>query len=395
MAGTMIDYLKTYGSRSFHEEPLNEVDSLILCQFSYLKFDNMVPGASEDKRSVYISDLQKHADFEKLFKNTMFARSNRRLFDTMLSSRRFCELRMNSYINIVETERQIQFSAITFTLEDGTVYVAFRGTDESLVGWKEDLNMAFLDPIPGQEYSVKYLNTVAKKMNRPFYVGGHSKGGNLAVYASMNCAKTVQDRIIKIYNMDGPSFRPQVLEKYHYEAIKDRTVKIIPHSSLVGMLFEQTMDYRVVKSRALGLMQHDPYSWRVRYGRFVDINQVLEGQRIMDDTLNEWILSRNEQEIRVFVDTLYQVLCSTRKDNLIDFSADLMNSIGSILSAIKEVDEETKKMISTTIKDLVHLTQVRVRDEITRKPRQLIENITQKKGNITQKKGNIEKEESL
>ena len=388
MAGTMIDYIKTYGARSFYEEPLNEVDSLILCQFAYLKFDGMVPGVSENKKSVYMRDLYQHADFEKLFKNTMFARSNRRLFDTMLSSRRFCELRMNSYINIVETERQFQFSAITFTLEDGTVYVAFRGTDESLVGWKEDLNMAFLDPIPGQEYSVKYLNTVAKKMNRPFYVGGHSKGGNLAVYASMNCAKSVQDRIIKIYNMDGPSFRPQVLEKYHYEAIKDRTVKIIPHSSLVGMLFEQTMDYRVVKSRALGLMQHDPYSWKVRYGRFVDMNQVLEGQRIMDDTLNEWILSLDEKQIRVFVDTLYQVLCATRKDNLIDFSADFMNSMGSVLNAIKEVDEETKKMIKTTIKDLVRLAQVRVKDEITRKPRQLIEN-------ITQKKGNIEKEESL
>lgn len=388
MAGTMIDYLKTYGARSFHEEPLNEVDSLILCQFAYLKFDGMVPGVSEDKRSVYMRDLYHHADFEMLFKNTMFARSNRRLFDTMLSSRRFCELRMNSYINIVETERQLQFSAITFTLEDGTVYIAFRGTDESLVGWKEDLNMAFLDPIPGQEYSVKYLNTVAKKMNLPFYVGGHSKGGNLAVYASMNCAKSVQDRIIRIYNMDGPSFRPQVLEKYHYEAIKDRTVKIIPHSSLVGMLFEQTMDYRVVKSRALGLLQHDPYSWKVCYGRFVDIKQVLEGQRIMDDTLNEWILSLNEQEIRVFVDTLYQVLCTTRKDNLIDFSADFMNSMGSVLSAIKEVDEETKQMIGATVKSLVRLAQVRVKEEITRKPRQLIEN-------ITQKKGNTEKEESL
>lgn len=388
MAGTMIDYLKTYGTRSFREEPLNEVDSLILCQFAYLKFDGMVPGVSENKRSVYMRDLYQHSDFEKLFKNTMYARSNRRLFETMLSSRRFCELRMNSYINIVELERQFQFSAITFTLEDGTVYVAYRGTDESLVGWKEDLNMAFLDPIPGQEYSVKYINTVAKKMNRPFYVGGHSKGGNLAVYASMNCAKSVQDRIIKIYNMDGPSFRPQVLEKYHYEAIKDRTVKIIPHSSLVGMLFEQSMDYRVVKSRALGLLQHDPYSWKVRYGRFVDIEQVLGSQRIVDETLNAWILSLNEEQIRVFVDTLYLVLCSAKKDNLLAFSTDLGNSIGSIVGAIKEVDEETKQMIGATLKDLVRLAQLRVKEEITRKPRQLIDN-------ITQKRGNIEKEESL
>ena len=154
------------------------------------------------------------------------------------------------------------------------------------------------------------------------------------------------------------------------------------------MLFEQSMDYRVIKSRALGLLQHDPYSWKVCYGRFVDIEQVLGSQRIVDETLNEWILSLNEEQIRVFVDTLYQVLCSTQKDNLLAFTTDLGNSIGSILGAIKEVDEETKQMIGATLKELMRLAQLRVREEITRKPRQLIDN-------ITQKRGSVEKEESL
>lgn len=381
MAGTMIDYVKTYGIRGFAEEPLNEVDSLILCQFAYLKFDGMVPGISENKSSVTLQELYAHEDYEKLFKNTWFVRNNKRLFTEMLNSKRFGGIKLNAYVNIVEPEQETQFSAITLRLEDGTVYVAYRGTDESIIGWKEDLNMAFLDPIPGQAYSVKYLNMVSGKISGPFYVGGHSKGGNLAVYAAMNCPKSVQERIIKVYNMDGPSFRPEVLERCDYRAIRERTVKIIPHSSLVGMLFEQTMDYRVVKSKALGLLQHDPFSWHVRYGRFVDIKQVFEGQKALDDTLNEWIMSLDEQQIRTFADTLYDVLSAAKKDNLIDFSADWMNSLSSVAGAIKEVDEETKQMIRTTIKALLRLAQTRVMDGITRKPKQLIDNITQKKEN--------------
>lgn len=379
MPGTMLDYLKTYGTRTFMEEPLNEVDSLILCQFVYLKFDGMVPDLKDNKPSVTLQELAAHKDYENLFKNTWFVKNNKKLFESMLNSRRFGKMKLNCYVNIVETEWETQFSAITCILEDGSIYVVYRGTDESIVGWKEDLNMAFLDPVPGQAYSVKYLNMVVGKLHQPFYIGGHSKGGNLAVYAAMNCPKEVQERIIKIYNMDGPSFRPEMLKKYDYAAIKERTVKVIPQSSLVGLLFEQTGDYRVVKSKAVGILQHDPFSWHVRYGRFVDIKQVFESQRIMDDTLNEWILSLNEEEVRTFVDTLYQIISSTQKNNLIDFSLDWMNSINCMVTAGREVDDKTKEMIKKTMKGLFRLAQIRVMDEITRKQKQLLENFTPKK----------------
>ncbi len=378
MAETMMDYIKEYGAFSFFEEPLNEVDSLILCQFAYLKFDGMVPDVKENKASVTLQALREHEGYDNLFKNTFFEKNNRKLFEEMLASRRFRHIKMNCYTNIIETQWETQFSAITYLLEDGTVYVVYRGTDESLVGWKEDLNMAFLDPIPSQAYSVKYLNMVVGRLRQPFYIGGHSKGGNLAVYAAMNCTKDVQDRIIKVYNMDGPSFRPEVLEKYDYAAIADKTVKILPQSSLVGMIFEQGEDYRVVKSKALGPLQHDLFSWQVKYGRFVDVEQLFEGQKLMNDTLNEWILSLNEEQIRAFTSTLYQVLCATEKNNVIDFSMDWQNSINSVLMATKEVDEKTKEMIKEIAKELFRMAQQRVRNEITRKPKELIENITQR-----------------
>ncbi len=382
MTGTILDYLKEYGQIPLSQEPLNEVDSLILCQFAYLKFDGMVPDVKENKPFVTLQELAAHQDYEKLFKNVWFEKSNRKLFEGMLASKRFQNLKLNCYVNIIETGWETQFSAITVLLEDGTLYVVYRGTDENIVGWKEDLNMAFLDPIPGQAYSVKYLNMVVGKLHQPFYIGGHSKGGNLAMYAAMNCPKEVQNRIIKVYNMDGPGFRPQVLEKYGYEAIKDKTIKILPHSSLVGMIFEQGMDYRVVKSRALGLLQHDPFSWGVKYGRFVDMEQVFEGQRFMNDTLNEWILSLDEEQAKKFIDTLYQVISASQKDNLIDFSTDLKTSITGMSAAVKEVDEETRQMIIEMLKALFQVAQLRVREEITRKPKEIIQNLKQRTENM-------------
>ena len=174
--GTVLDFLKEYGRYSFREMAMTEVDSLALCQLSYLKFDGMVPGVKENGSSVTLKSLREHPDYEKLFADVRYEQENRALVEGMLAGKRFRNLKLNCYVNFIEKEWETQFSAITFILSDGTVYVAFRGTDETIVGWKEDFNMAFLSPVPGQAYSVEYLNTVASRILCPFYVGGHSKG---------------------------------------------------------------------------------------------------------------------------------------------------------------------------------------------------------------------------
>lgn len=365
MAGTIIDYLQEYGDCTFRERPMNDVDSLALCQLSYLKFDGMVPDVRSNGASVTLRELRERADFDKLFADERFEKSNRALMEGMLSGRRFGSLRLNCYINLVEKEWETQFSAITFLLEDGTIYIAFRGTDETIIGWKEDFNMAFLSPVPGQAYSVKYLNMVTGRLHNSFYIGGHSKGGNLAVYSAMKCTPQVQKRILKIYNMDGPGFRPEVLQECDYESISDRVVKILPHSSMVGMIFECDIHYQVVESKGFGLAQHDPYSWLVENGEFVKADDIYESRRRMNSTINEWILSLNEQQLRIFVETLYQVVSASQADSLIEFTADWKKSMNGIIAALKEVDDQTARILREIIKSLFEIAGARMREEIT------------------------------
>ncbi len=369
---TVLDYLKEYGDCSFRDMPMTEVDSLALCQLSYLKFDGMVPGVRENSSSVTLQSLKEHPDYEKLFADVRYEEVNRALIEGMLAGKRFRNMKLNCYVNIIEKQWETQFSAITYILDDGTVYVAYRGTDETIVGWKEDFNMAFLSPVPGQEYSVGYLNSVADRIRVPFYVGGHSKGGNLAVYSAMNCRPEVQDRILRVFSMDGPGFRPEVLERCGYDLIADRVTKILPHSSLVGMLFESDMNYQVVASKTFGLAQHDPYTWLVEGDHLKHVNDIYERRKRMDNTLNTWILSLDEKQLRTFVDTLYQVISASRADNLIEFTAEWKRSMNGIIAALKEVDEDTTKVLKTVVKALFDIAGANIKEEFTKNTRDVI-----------------------
>lgn len=363
--GTILDYIREYGDYTFSEKPLNEVDSLVLCQFAYLKFDGIVPGAGEHGDAVSMSFLESHQDKDRLFADERYQENNTALFRGMLDSARFSTLRMNYYVNMIETDKETQFSAVTFFLEDGTIYAAYRGTDETIVGWKEDFNLAFSKPVIGQLRSVEYLNEVASEFEKPFFMGGHSKGGNFATYAAMNCKEEIRNRIVKIYNHDGPGFRPEIRKQGNYDEIAGKVVKIIPHSSLVGMLLEShAAGYMVVESRSFGLLQHDPYSWLVREDEFVRVKDIYKGRRFMDETLNEWILSLNEEQIHSFVDTLYEVVSASKAVTLIDFTADWKKSMMAVAAAFKGLDEETASMLKRIIASLFELAGERAREEI-------------------------------
>ncbi|MCI9143309.1 MAG: DUF2974 domain-containing protein [Lachnospiraceae bacterium] len=373
--GTVLNYLEKYGRYTFEEMPLTEVDSLALCQLSYLKFDGMV---GESGEPVILKSLKDHPDYEKLFADVRYEKVNRALLEEMMKGRRFGDMKLNYYVNVIEEKWETQFSAITCFPDEEIVYVAFRGTDETIVGWKEDFNMAFLSPVPGQEYSVRYLEEVASRFQGPFYVGGHSKGGNLAVYSAMNAAPHIQERIIKVYSMDGPGFRPEVLEKCGYDRISEKVVKILPNSSLVGMIFESDMHFQVVKSNTFGLLQHDPYTWQVTGNHLVRANDLYERRREMDNNLNEWILSLDEQQLRTFVDTMYHVITASQADNLIDFTAEWKRSMNGIIGALKEVDEDTVKMLREMVRSLFEIARANRRRQIASKTEATWNLLTQK-----------------
>lgn len=362
--GTIIDYVKEYGDYTFSEKPLSEVDSLVLCQFAYLKFDGMVPDIGKNTEAVDLQYLLQHEDYDNLYAFKPYREKNNKLFTAMAQSKRFGNMKLKNYVNQIEPEKETQFSAITFQLSDALFYVAYRGTDENIVGWKEDLNLAFSEPAQGQVMSAEYLNRAAGEFTKNFYIGGHSKGGNLAVYASMNCKKEIQDRITTIFCHDGPGFRPEVKEKCGYADIESRIMRTIPHSSLVGMILYSEGSYRVVESKYMGLMQHDPYSWLIDGDDFQVVKRIHSSAMFRDKALNAWILSLSQEQMHIFIDTLYEVAMASESDNLVDFTVNWKRSIHGIMEAVKSVDAETKQIMGDMIKALFEMLSQHAKEEL-------------------------------
>ena len=353
MAGTVIEYLQKYGDISFREKPLNDVDSLALCQLSYLKFDGMVSDVRHNGPSVTLREIAERPDVDKLFGDVRFEKENRALFEGMLSGRRFRDMKLNCYINLVEKEWETQFSAITFILDDGTLFLAFRGTDETIVGWKEDFNMAFLSPVPGQEYSVKYVNMVTGWLHQPFYIGGHSKGGNLAAWAGLHLPHKNYGRLLAVYNNDGPGFNRSMTERPEYVLLRDRMHTFIPESSIVGVLLEHCEDYTVIASTAKSIMQHEALSWCTERNRFIHLEERSTMGRRSDDVLRDWIGSMTPQERKDFTDAFFEILSMGGKARTLDDVQEM--GLSGAVALVKEyagADEKTRRILVETFKRL-------------------------------------------
>lgn len=341
--GNIIDYLKEYGEYSLLERPFCDEDSLVLAQFSYLKLENIVPGLSRGEPGVTPGEIGRLKNKEELFADERYARQNAALFEAICRSRRFQTMKLTGYINRIDVREPSQFSAVTCLLEDDSAYVAFRGTDETLSGWKEDFAMAYRAPVRSQELSVDYLNRTMVYSGGALIVGGHSKGGNLAVYASMYCEEAVRKRIRRIYNLDGPGFCPQLRENGAYREIAPRIRKIVPHSSVVGMLLEDTGCYETVESSAFGVLQHDPYSWVIKDGKFVTVSDVYRGRRAAMEVLNRWIRSLTKEELGNMIEEIFDIIGASGAQTLLDFSGNWRPAARRMAAAFHDMEKERKK----------------------------------------------------
>lgn len=358
--GNIVDYIHEYGKYTFTQEPLNEADSLVLCQLTYLNYGPFVPGLEKRNVPVSIRSIYDHPDRDRILDDYWYRENNKELFAAAAESKRFGSLKMNFYVNIINIEDETQFSAITYILEDKNVYIAYRGTDATIIGWKEDLNLAFSKPIHSQYLSVEYMDRVAGYIAGSFYAGGHSKGGNLAVYAAMNCSSRTRRKLLHVYNNDGPGFRPEIRQMGNYDAIADRVSKFIPRSSVVGMILEDHSDYEVVESKGVGLLQHNAYSWKIEGQKFVRARNVSNGKMLRDASMNEWILSLSEEEAHAFIDTLYEVISASEASNVFEFSADLKKSTQNVIEAAKGVDKTTRKGILKTFRSFFDIAAGKV-----------------------------------
>lgn len=275
-------------------------------------------------------------------------------FRAAASNPRFADSQMNAALEIFSADQQTQFAAVTFRLPDGTLVVAFRGTDDTLVGWREDFNMAYQYPVPAQRTAADYLEKIGRLWDGPLILTGHSKGGNLAVYAAMNAPDDIQDRIEQIYSMDGPGFQQNVIESYEYSAIADRITKVVPELSIIGMLLKAPPSERriVVTSQADGVMQHSGYTWQMDGDRFHTVPDIAPSSRTFNEAVNEWLAGMSQRQREHAVTALFRILESSGHANVSEIMHAGPGIIPDIVGSYVGLSGEDRKYINQAIRML-------------------------------------------
>ena len=335
------EYLDWRADVPFSAAPFNDVDNLILATLAYTDFDGIVPSGRESVSLdlIYRSFYQTHCR-ENIPDHGPQIEKAPLLMDGMLSGVRFGSLEACRYINEIDSDKSAQISAVTFLLEDGTAYVAFRGTDSTLVGWKEDFNLSYLSETAGQQRAVQYLEETAAEISRPLRVGGHSKGGNFAVYASAFCS--VQDRILSVYSNDGPGFRAEIVQSDAYRRILPKLVSIIPDTSIIGLLLKSDADQKVVRSSASGIQQHDPFTWCVCRDSF-ERAELSEAGKIIDKAMDTWVEGMDDETRRSFTETVFSLFESTGAETFQEIGRNKARNAEVILSHLFSLAKDKQK----------------------------------------------------
>jgi len=347
----IIDYVRWRGDIPFEQVPFGAVDALVLSYLSYMPFDGLV-SAEFSLEGAQLADAAEYFLEHGLSSSCMIdsVKEDCQLLAAVKDCERFGTLRVTGYVNRYNEEDEEQFSAVTFIPPTGPAFVAFRGTDSTVVGWKEDFNMSFSSEVPAQGAALDYIVRASQALPMPAILGGHSKGGNLAAYAGIFAPQSVQQRILCVYNFDGPGFNETVIASKEFHQIDMRIHTFVPQSSLIGILLWHAEPFIVVRSDAGGLFQHNPYSWQVMGGRFETMPARTRESRLAEDTIKGWLSSLSVQERRQVIDGVYGVLSASDGRNVADLFEG--RNVRAILRAVSSMDEETKDIIVDSFKRL-------------------------------------------
>ncbi len=327
----------------------NEIDNLILSRLSYFPFDDIV---TENEEITIKESYERYK--ARGTTGRILQEEDIELFPKLANSERFGNMKLTNYTNKLDPIQEKQFSAITILMPDNTIYVAYRGTDNTIIGWKEDFNMSFSYLVPAQTDAVNYLENVAKKYLNKIRVGGHSKGGNLAVYASAFCDKKIKDRIINVYNNDGPGFCEQVINSKEYKEILEKVHTYIPQTSIIGRLLNHEEKTTILKSEEIGIMQHDLYSWQLLGDKFIRDEQT-NSSKYIDKTITDWLKAVEPNQREFFIDKFFEILNATGAKTLSEISNNKLASAKAIIKTYQDIDPESKEIMIKTLKIFIDI----------------------------------------
>lgn len=343
--GNIMDYISWRGDLTFAQSPFNEVDNLILACFSYVNLDR-IPAVTRQKGielKKLVKEFKKLHTIKELEANKSFIRLAPFMMFEMAESVRFGNCVIRNYVNEIVTEAEQQFSAVEIVLDDGTSYISFRGTDDTIIGWKEDFNLS-TGVVPAQERAVEYMQRISDKASGMLRVGGHSKGGNLAIYGSVMC-KSVHDKILEIYSNDGPGFSKEFQESPETAEMMPKIIRIIPEYSIIGTLLEHEKQPIIVASTSRGLLQHDGFSWEVQGPGLVRRDSLNKTALRFIEILHKWIDGMDMEQKRLLIEDLFATLQASGYENLSEVQSGGLKSLAAMVKRLDKFAPESRGMM--------------------------------------------------
>lgn len=346
----MLDYIKEFGHVSFEERAFSEIDALVLTELEYLPLEKVVPSDENGENFVTVKEIAEYMQEHKqeLFDENpmMITQERHEVSQVIADAPRFQSLKFFGVVSVWDKDTTKQFAAVTVEVEPSVRLVVFRGTDETLIGWKEDFLMTYSPLVAAQTDAKEYLAKQASLFDGDLMVSGHSKGGNLAIYAAATQEEDVQLRIVDIFCFDSPGLYRSVLETKGYQNIVPLAMRYIPQDSIVGLMLESEVPYVIVKSNATGAMQHSAMTWEIEDGQFIKMEKLTKNSQLNDQTFKKWTESVSDEELELFWNVFFELLFSVGIDTVNDLYGQFMHYVQEFLKAAGDMDEEKRELLT-------------------------------------------------
>ena len=346
----MLDYIKEFGHVSFEERAFSEIDALVLTELEYLPLEKVVPSDENGENFVTVKEIAEYMQEHKqeLFDENpmMITEERHEVSQVIVDAPRFQSLKFFGVVSVWDKDTTKQFAAVTVEVEPSVRLVIYRGTDETLIGWKEDFLMTYSPLVAAQTDAKEYLAKQASLWGGDLMISGHSKGGNLAIYAAATQEEDVQLRIVDIFCFDSPGLYRSVLETKGYQNIVPLAMRYIPQDSLVGLMLESEVPYVIVKSNATGAMQHSAMTWEIEDGQFIKMEKLTKNSQLNDQTFKKWTESVSDEELELFWNVFFELLFSVGIDTVNDLYGQFMHYVQEFLKAAGNMDEEKRELLT-------------------------------------------------
>ncbi len=383
----LIDYIYWRGDLTFAASPFNDVDNAILCELCYLDLTPVFSGGQNS--SVTLRRAYQIIQQSNSFHMMSPLGDNEEFVAAAAESRRFGDIIMSDYLDSLDF-RSTQFSAIHFHLNSTLNYIAFRGTDDSLIGWKEDLMMSF-ENVPAQKSALTYLSQTMKD-GITYYVGGHSKGANLAIYAVAFLPEERRNQVKRVFANDGPGFSPLVHDMKRIEEIVPKITRIIPYFDVIGQIFYMEIpDTKIVNSEGSGLLQHDLMTWKVKGSKFSLAKNTDPSVPLIRSALDHWIKSSDMKARKAFVDVLFENLTANGEEHVDEIR---LRRLPQVISGLLMSGEEAKQVALNLPKSALESAKTQLEDVLTRYMQDEIEKHQEKQERTRQESEKAQKEKA-